>query len=117
MLSTTRKLPKGHSYPLKPKALEAALIRADLTIELNLIREPGDLFRAHFWPPNANVPYERLYVQAGTVPKENASEARHRMENVIIPRLVEWLANILAQDLKSTTRRERQSIDLNPLKV
>jgi hypothetical protein len=112
VLSETRKLPKGHSYPLKPTVLEAALASANVLIDLHLIRGPGDLFDAHFWPPSANVPYERLYVRAGSVPREKAAEARQRMETIVIPRLIEWLANILAQDLKSPTRGVQQVINL-----
>ena len=117
MLSETRKLPKGQSYPLKPTMLEAALAIANVQIDLHLIRAPGDLFDAHFWPPNANVPYERLYVRAGSVSKEQAAEARHRMETVVIPRLIEWLADIMAQDLRSPTRGVEQAIDLKPFDV
>ena len=113
MQSETAKLPKGHSYPLKPTALEATLATADIGIDLHLIRSPGDLFDAHFWPPSDNVPHERLYVRAGSVPKEQAAEARHRMETVVIPSFVKWIAAILAQHRNSPVRRERQVIDLN----
>ncbi|MEY4951972.1 MAG: hypothetical protein RL299_396, partial [Pseudomonadota bacterium] len=61
--------------------------------------------------------YERLYVRAGSVPREQAAEACHRMETVAIPRLIEWLANILAQDLKSPTRGAEQAINLKPFDV
>jgi hypothetical protein len=113
MRSETGKLPKGHSYPLQPTALEAALVGAGISIDLHFIRKPGDLFDAHFWPPNANVPYDRLYVRVGSVPTEKAAEARHRMEAIVIPSLIKWLADILAQDRKSPRRREKQFIDLN----
>jgi len=89
MRSETAKLPKGHSYPLKPTTLEAALARAGISIDLHLIRSPGGLFDAHFWPPNHNLPHERLYVRAGSVPTDRAADARHRMETVVIPSLVE----------------------------
>lgn len=112
MQSATAKLPKGHSYPLKRTALEAALARAGISIDLHLIRSPGKLFDAHFWPPNHDVPHERLYVRAGSVPTERAAEARDRMETVVIPSLVEWIADILAQDRNSPVRREQQVIDL-----
>lgn len=114
MQSETAKLPKGHSYPLKPTVLEASLASANISIEVHLIRQPGGLFDAHFWPANANVPHERLYVRAGSVPKERAAEARHRMETVVVPSFVKWIADILAQDRNSPARREQQVIDLNP---
>lgn len=112
MKSETGKLPKGHSYPLKPSALEAALSHAGIGIDVHLIRSPGDLFDAHFWPPNENVAYERLYVRTGSVPCERAAEARLHAETVMLPRLVQWIANILAQDTKSPVRREKQVLDL-----
>jgi hypothetical protein len=71
------------------------------------------LFDAHFWPPNDNVPHERLYVRAGSVPTDRAAEARHRMETVVIPSLVEWMADILTQPTNSPVRREPQVINLN----
>ena len=112
MTSETAKLPNGHSYPLKLTALEAALAQAGISIDIHLIRTPGDLFDAHFWPPNHNVPHERLYVRAGSVPKERAADARHRMDTVVIPLLVGWIENILAQDTKSPIRSEQQTIEL-----
>ena len=74
MKSETEKLPKGHSYPLKPLMLEAALASAGIDIDVHLRRSPGDLFDAHFWPPNPNVPKERLYVRAGSVPVDRAAK-------------------------------------------
>lgn len=112
MRSETGKLPKGHSYPLKPSTLEAALSGAGIGIDGHLIRSPGELFDAHFWPRNENVSHERLYVRAGSVPSERDAEARLHAENVIVPELVRWIANILAEDTKSPIRREQQVLDL-----
>jgi hypothetical protein len=55
MNSETGKLPKGQSYPLKPSLIAAALAEAGIDIDVHLIRSPGDLFDAHFWPPH-NLP-------------------------------------------------------------
>jgi hypothetical protein len=35
------------------------------------------------------------------------------METIVIPSLVGWIADILAQDRNSPVRREQQVIDLN----
>lgn len=110
MKSETGKLPKGHSYPLRPSLLEAALERASIVIDTHLIRSPGDLFDAHFWPPNENVPHERLYVRAGSVPVAMAATERERIETVTIPSIVRWLSDILAQEHKSPIRREKQTL-------
>ena len=112
MKSTTAKLSKGQSYPLRPSVLEAELDRAGIIIDTNLERSPGDLFDAFFWPPNANVPHERLHIRAGSVPRERAGEARHRMVTVTVPALIRWIAGILATDPQSPVRREQQAIDL-----
>ena len=112
MHSETSKLPKGQSYPLKPSALEAALAHAGIGIDVHLIRSPGNLFDAHFWPPNDNVEYERLYVRAGSVPRELAAHAREHAEAVMVPSLVRWIAAILAYDRNSPTRRAQQVFEL-----
>lgn len=112
MKSETAKLPKGQSYPLKPSALEAMLATARIDLDTHLIRSPGKLFDAHFWPRNAKIPHERLYVRAGSVPAEHAAGTRDRIENQALPALVEWIGNILAQDPQSPVRREQQYLDL-----
>ena len=115
MKSETAKLPKGHSYPLKPSRLDAALADAGISIDTHLIRSPGKTFSADFWPPNPNVPYERLNVCIGSVLSEQSAEARRQMEDVVLPRLIKWIAGILARDVKSPVRREKQAIALDPL--
>ena len=110
----TRKLPKGHSFVLKPKVLQAALDEAAIDIDTHVIRSHGRCFKASFWPPNPRVPYERLYIQVGSVPSEQAFEARRKFENIAIPKLVRWIADILMQDAKtSLLRRGQQALDLS----
>ena len=112
MKSETAKLPKGQSYPLRPSTLEAALVSASVEVDTHLIRSPGNLFDAHFWPPNENVPYERLYVRAGSVLAVEAADARAWIETVAIPALIEWISGILSQDPASPLRREKQVLNL-----
>jgi hypothetical protein len=112
MRSETGRLPKGESYVLKPSMLEAALAEAGIAIDTYLVRHAGRLFYANFWPPNDNVPYERLYVRAGSVPRERARAARAAMEREIVPRLVAWIADILSRDAGSPVRREKQEMQL-----
>ncbi|WP_375286999.1 hypothetical protein [Sphingomonas sp.] len=107
MKSATAKLPKGQSYPLRPSKLEEALASAALSIDVYLTRTPGRFFNAHFWPPTPDIPYERIYVQAGSVPSDEASSARAEIESIALPALVRWMAGILALDEKSPARRER----------
>jgi hypothetical protein len=110
MKSETAKLPKGQSYPLRPSLLEAVLEGAGITLDTQLIRGPGPLFDAQFWPPNENVPHERLYVRAGTVAAEHCAQERERIETIALPALARWLADILAQDRRSPIRREKQTL-------
>jgi hypothetical protein len=112
MKSEAAKLPEGQSYLLKPSVLATALASAGLTIDTHLVRSPGTLFDVHFWPPENNVAYERLYVRAGSVPSGQAAEARRHVETVTIPALIKWLADILEQDTCSPIRREKQVVDL-----
>lgn len=110
MKSNTAKLPKGQSYPLKPSKLEDALASAGLSIDVYLTRTPGRSFNAFFWPPSPNVPYERIYIQAGSVPIEEALDARIEVEAEALPNLVKWISGIVALDAKSPVRRERQEL-------
>lgn len=110
MRSQTGKLPKGESYVLKPSVLSAALAEAGIAIDAHLVRNPGTLFVAHFWPPNENVPYERLYVQAGSVPREQAAAVRRHLEAVAVPQILAWISGIMSRDVNSPVRREKQAI-------
>jgi hypothetical protein len=110
MRSQTGKLPKSESYVLKPSVLGAALAAAGVAIDIHLVRNPGPLFAAHFWPPNQNVPYERLYVQAGSVPRERAAAVRRHVADVVVPQIVAWIADILSRDIASPVRRGQQAI-------
>jgi hypothetical protein len=110
MRSRTGKLSKNESYVLRPSVLSAALAAAGVAIDTHLVRNPGPLFAANFWPPSADVPYERLYVQAGSVPRERAAAVRRHVEDVVVPHIVAWIADILSRDGASPVRREQQAI-------
>jgi hypothetical protein len=112
MKSETATPPKRQGYPLRPSTLEDALKRAGVSIDVHLIRRPGALFDAHFWPPTPAVPHERLYIRAGSVPVEQVGAVRREIEAKTLPVLVKWIASILAQDPKSPIRREQQVLDL-----
>lgn len=95
-------------YPLKSSVLENALMSAGITLHTHLIQRPGKIFfDAHLWPPNPNIPYERLYIRASAVPTEKGQTARDYLETVVIPDLISWINNLLAQPPNSTQRRER----------
>ena len=114
MKCETGKLPRGQRYPLNASMLAAALAEAGIEIDVHLVRSPGSLYDAHFWPPSPNILYERLYIRVGSVLTERAADARRLMADLLLPRLVQWLGEILAADPKSPIRRERQHFDLSP---
>ncbi len=106
---TKDKLPKGLSYPLKTGALVTALEHANITLDCSLSYQarPGVL-TAHFWPPNPNVPYERLYLTVGAVTSLTAEGEREHMMDRALPALVSWIKSILAEPVHSPVRREAQ---------
>jgi hypothetical protein len=108
MKSETGKLPKGQSYVLKPSDLSSALEASGITIDTHLVREPSKIFiDANFWPPQ-NLPYDRLYVRAGTVPKEQAERASLFVAQQGLPALINWISDIMSRDPGSPVRRENQ---------
>jgi hypothetical protein len=117
MRSETEPLPKGQSYPLKPSFLAAALDSAGIGIDVHLVRvrRSTGLFNAHFWPPNPDVPHERLYIQLGSVPTATLADITGNAETVLVPRLVKWIGDILSADERSPVRREQQTLHLGPL--
>lgn len=104
------KLPKGLSYPIQTGMIAVAL--GGMGIELDCsVKYYNDIqagFTAHFWPPNPNVPYERLYITVGAVAGEQAAEIRQRMKNSVLPALINWLRGLLALPTNSPVRREKQ---------
>jgi hypothetical protein len=63
------KLPKGLSYPVKTGMIASALAEAGVTLDcsVNYYNNLQTGFTAHFWPPNPNVGFERLYLTIGAV--------------------------------------------------
>ncbi|MBL8483355.1 MAG: hypothetical protein JNJ60_14245 [Rhodocyclaceae bacterium] len=104
-----RKLSKGQSYPLRASVLEAALSTSAIAADTQFVQGGGSkLFECFFWPPNPNVPRERLYIRTTAVPETGTNEARTFIENSVIPEFVAWLQGILALAPNSTVRREEQ---------
>ncbi|NJM29126.1 MAG: hypothetical protein HC855_02460 [Rhizobiales bacterium] len=104
------KLPKGLSSPLKFSKLQQALLEAGIKIEFQA-RYTSNVrhgFVVDFWPPNPNVPYERLYIVMGAVASENAYTARMKMINQTLPELVAWIRGILSLPENSPVRRSAQ---------
>ena len=97
------------SYILKFSLLETALSDAGINLDTHLIHSPGGIFfDAHFWPPNANCNYERLYLRASAVFSPQAFLIRRYMENSVIPELITWLQAILTLASNSPVRVSEQ---------
>ncbi|MES2070273.1 MAG: hypothetical protein V4488_07995 [Pseudomonadota bacterium] len=106
------KLSKGMSYPLKSSFLETAFSAQGISLDAHL-RQGGTstLFECFFWPPNANVTHERLYIRTSAVPSNKTREARLFIEESVVPELIAWLQGILALAPTATIRREAQRFE------
>jgi hypothetical protein len=115
--SATGAVPKGYGFVVKPSLVGNALKVAGVEIDAHLIRRHSmGLFVARFWPPNPNVPYDRLYMTSGTARALDLHELRRRVELEALPHLVRWISGMIALDPRSPIRRESQSIDLLPFR-
>jgi hypothetical protein len=101
-------LPKSMSYVMKSSVLDEALSQSSIKVDTTLRYTPGRFFDAHFWPPNPNVPHERVHVVVGAVPASAGHVARQYVKGAVIPEFISWLAGILSLPQGSPVRREKQ---------
>jgi hypothetical protein len=89
-----------YAYVLKTKQLEDTLINDNIDIHVDLYywfpQIIGTILEGHFWLPNANVPYNRLYIRAGALLKEDVSLAREKMTEIVLPQFGKWVKTILS---------------------
>jgi hypothetical protein len=94
------KLARGRSYVLKTSELAEALNGAGIDCHVDLVywspNAGGSILEGHYWPPNENVPYPRVYVRAGAVPSELRPAAAEALRVAALPRFIQWLQGILA---------------------
>jgi len=103
------KLPRGMSYPLKTAFLAETLRTAQIELDTSLVRgTSGALFEAHFWPPNPDVGYERLFLRACAVAAADSSKARAYLETSVVPEFIAWVRAILSAPMNSPARRDQQ---------
>ena len=106
---TKAKLAKGMGYPTKSSALSEALDAAGITLSASLhYHHARGFFAARFWPPNANVAHERLYMTIGSVTAARLTPARRYFDCAVIPELMSWIRSIVAQPHDAPMRREEQ---------
>jgi hypothetical protein len=94
------KLAKGLSYVLKTSQLAKAFSDAGIDCHVDLVywvpRIGGSILEGHYWLPNENVPYPRVYVRAGVVPSPSRLAALEALLAIALPEFVRWLQGILA---------------------
>lgn len=96
------KLPKAYSYVLCSIQLNDLLISDGFTIHTDLVywlpQIIGSIFEVHYWVPSIQVPYPRLYVRAGALPKGDIQKARFLMTSEVLPKFSIWLGDIKKQN-------------------
>ena len=107
-------IPADFSYVLRTSALETALRDGGIKIDTSLNHgKSTPYFTAYFWPLRAGIAYERLYLQAGSVPSAHARAAREHIESQVLPAFVAWVRDILALPVNSPARRMEQTFALH----
>lgn len=93
------KIPKAYSYVLRSGQLNEFLKNNSISIHIDLVfwlpQTIGTIFEAHYWLANGNIPYPRLYIRAGALPKRDIQTARVIMSDEVFPRFGSWFADIL----------------------
>ena len=94
------KIPSKYAYVIKTSQLENTLADNDITIYIDLVywlpQVIGSIFEVYFWLPNENIAYNRLYIRAGALLKEDVFTARAKVTAVVLPEFVVWIKKILA---------------------
>ncbi len=105
------KLPQGFSYVLKTSQLVNILSAADIDCHVNLQywmpQGGGSILEAHYWLPNQNIRFPRVYVRAGVVPSRLRSAAAEYLMESALPSFVAWLQAILALPADSPALYDR----------
>lgn len=96
------KLPKAYSYVLRSSQLNDLLILEGCTIHTDLVywlpQIIGSIFEVHYFAPNIQIPYPRLYVRAGALPKVDIQKARILLSSEVLPKFSIWLGDIQKQN-------------------
>ncbi|MFO0881683.1 MAG: hypothetical protein U0840_30665 [Gemmataceae bacterium] len=94
------RLPKGRSYVLKTTQLADALAASGIDWRVDLVywspRAGGSILEGHYWPPSENVPYQRVYVRAGSVPSSLRPAAAEALRESALPQFIHWVEGLLA---------------------
>jgi len=97
MISSVKKdkIPGDYAFVLKTSQLEELIARSNIKTDITLTywrpQIIGSIFEAHFWLPNNNVFYNRLYIRAGILLKKDVSLARKALQKEILPEFEQWI--------------------------
>ena len=98
---TKRKIPKEYAYVLKSSQFNKLLSDNNILIHVDLVycgpKSIASIFEAHYWFPNENVPYCRLYIRTSALLKEDAIIARELMVNEVFPHFIKWADALMKQ--------------------
>ena len=94
-------LSKTRSYVLRTSVLRTAVADANIDTYISLRYwtpqiDSGSVLEAEYWLPNQNVPYPRVYIRAGSVPKAERRDAFGWLERSALPSFIQWLTKVLA---------------------
>lgn len=93
------KLSKRRAYVLKTLILQEALESAKIRVPVHLVfwtpTIDGSILEAFYWLPNQHVPYARVYIRAGSLPKELHRDAFLKLQASALPALVRWLSRLI----------------------
>ena len=97
---TKSKISNKYAFVLKTGQLENMVVNNDIDIHIDLDywlpQIIGSVLEAYFWLPKGNTQYNRLYIRAGALAKENVSIAREMMTSTILPEFILKTKEILA---------------------
>ena len=93
---------------LKTSQLEEIIknedIKTDVTLEYWKPQIIGSILEVHYWLHNENIPYNRLYIRAGALLKNDVQSAK---KGLVLPEFLKWIKNIEQLDESSTHKTER----------
>ncbi len=105
------KISKDYSFGLKTSQLEELLrngnINTDVTLYYWKPQLIGSIFEVHYWLPNKNIPYNRLYIRAGAILRKDIHFVREGLHTKVLPEFLKWIKSIEQMEESSTHYSQR----------
>ncbi|WP_316794077.1 hypothetical protein [Pedobacter frigoris] len=113
------KVPKGLCYVIKSSQLEEIFEELGVTIDISVkyyfSKEGAQgirVFECLYWLPNKNVPYERLYINVGTVTFTQKDKIDTLLKE-FFPKFKEWVLFMASLSENSTFLKQNNYIQAN----